>query len=144
MLWMEKSVGKHLGALSLIPRGGMTVSSGADEEAVVQRGAAAVREVLLGDDLPLIRSLMCCLDGHFDPYYHTLLPDECEICHALEELIVKTRVPDIAETACDLLGASTAARNFPVLLRDYQKVMRFIQPEVRALLAECGTPVPDA
>ena len=136
MLWVEKLVGSHRGVCALIPGSGRFVGSGDEEEAIVQGGAEKVRAVLLGDDSAAIRRLMVCLDGHFDPYYKELLPDEPEICRAVEELLVRTREPDIAEDALDLLRASTAARDFPYLRENLDKVMRFVRADAKALLEE--------
>ena len=136
MLWVEKLVGAHKGTSALIPRCGMHIEYGADEEALVQSGADHLRAVLLGDDLRQIRRVLLCLDGYFDPYYNKLLPDEAAICGLLEELLVQTRVPDIAETVLNLLKSSTAAKDYPILRRDFNKVMRFIQADVKYLLEE--------
>lgn len=110
-----------------------TVRYDASHEQIAEGGIGGIRAVLLGDDLPEIRSLLLCLDGYLDPYYHRTLPYEREIWEVLQELTLRSRDDAVIDACLQLLGDYTCMP-LSILGAGFSRVSEHRKPEVRALL----------
>ena len=136
IVYLHKTISSHRFPGIRIPFGKHTVTSGKDEEDIVSRGVADIRAALLSGDADLAESLLLHLQDRFDPYYQNLLPreDERAVCSAIEELIVQTRDAHLAEYALEVLEQSGVPTDFPILRRDFDRILKVMQRDVRWFL----------
>lgn len=105
-----------------------------EDEAIVRRGIAAIREVLMGTDTGRKRSILFCLDYFMDSYYGEDISEiHDELVELLEEVIVSPNEDTVIADALDLL-MSYEWPPFPVLEKNIDAIPPQHKPSVLYLL----------
>lgn len=106
-----------------------TVTYSDKEKQIITSGIAAVRDVLLGNDMEGKERLLFCLDYFLDSYYKMKLPYEDEIMELLQMVIISPNPLTVKEDALNLL-TDYAYPPFPVLERNLEQIEDTLKPNV--------------